>query len=138
MTTRTRWLIRHPLQSKYLLIVAASMLAPLLVLGFCFYKLVFHLLAQQMAFPEAIMSNLMPVIDSVNALLIIVVPLMALVILWFAVAISHQFVGPIQRMEGDLDKILAGDRGRRIHLREKDDLTGVASRINALLDQIKN
>lgn len=136
MTTRTRWLTRHPLQMKYILIVLVAMLAPILILGFCFYKLVFYLLAKQMVFPEAITANLLPVIDSINILLLVVLPFVAALVLWFAVAVSHQFVGPIERLESELDKILAGDRKRRIQLREDDDLKAVSEKINALLEKI--
>lgn len=137
MKTRTQWLLKHPLQGKYLLLVALAMLAPMLILGFCFYKLVFYLLAKQLAFPEAITANLFPVIQSVNHLLLWVLPLFSLLILWFAVLLSHQFVGPLERLEKELDQILAGDSSRRIYLRKKDDLKVIASKINRLLDRLR-
>jgi methyl-accepting chemotaxis protein len=134
---RTRWIFRHPLQMKYLLIVIVAILAPTLVTGFCFYKLVFNLLAQQLAFPEAVAENLIPVIEQVNSLLLIFIPLIFLVIAWLSIAISHQFVGPLERIEKDLDKILAGDYQHRIYLRQQDDLKDIASKINALVDRLR-
>ena len=137
MKIRTRWILKHPLQAKYLLLVILAMLTPLLTLGFCFYKITFRLLAEQIAFPEAITANLLPVIHGVNRLLLVTLPLSSLLILWLAVLLSHRFAGPLERLEKELDEILAGNTAHRISLREKDDLKGLALKINALLDRLK-
>ena len=137
MKVRTRWMMKHPIQAKYLLIVVVAMLAPTLVIGFCFYNLVFNLLALQLVFPEAIMGNLVPVIERVNTILAIALPVLALVVLWVAVIISHRFAGPIERLERELDRILDGDYSHRIDMRKKDDLKGVGKRINALLNKFQ-
>lgn len=137
MRARVKWFMKHPVQAKYLLIVILAMLAPTVVIGFCFYHLLFYLLARQMAFPEAIMANLMPVLDKVNALLAVALPIIFGTILWFAMVISHRFAGPIERLERDLDQILEGDYNHKVYMRKKDDLKGVAHRINALVGRIK-
>lgn len=133
MAWRIKWFMRHPVQAKYLLLVLVSMLAPMLLIGFCFYTLVFDLLARQMVFPEAIFGNLVPVIERVNNLLILTLPSLILILLWCALVISHRFAGPIERLEQDLDQILAGDTHHKVRLRKTDDLKGVADRINALV-----
>ena len=138
MVWRAKWFMRHPIQAKYLLLVLVAMLAPILLIGFCFYTLVFDLLARQMVFPEAIFSNLVPVVERVNTLLALTLPALALIILWFALVISHRFAGPIERLEADLDRILAGETKHRIRLRKNDDLKGVADRVNALVKRLSN
>ena len=137
MRLRTRWIMKHPVQAKYLLIVILAMLAPTLVIGFCFYNLVFNLLALQLVFPEAIMANLVPVIERVNMLLAVSLPVLAVLVLWFALIVSHRFAGPIERLERELDRILDGDYSHRIDMRKKDDLKGVGKRINALLNKFQ-
>ena len=137
MKVRAKWFMKHPIQAKYLLIVILAMLIPVLLIGFCLYNLIFNLLAKQMVFPEAIMANLVPVIDRVNAFLMLALPIAVLIILWFAIVISHRFAGPIERLESDLDQILAGDYTHRVHVRKRDDLMGVTKRINALLPLLK-
>ena len=132
MALRIKWFMRHPIQAKYLLLVLVAMLAPILLIGFCFYTLVFELLARQLVFPEAIYGNLVPVVERVNNLLILTLPVLIFVILWCALVISHRFGGPIERIENDLDQILAGDTHHKIRLRKHDDLRGVADRINTL------
>ena len=132
MGLRKRWLLRHPAQAKYLLLVLVAMLAPIVLVAFCFYTLVFDLMARQLVFPEAIFANLVPVIERINRLLALTLPVLSFVILWCALVISHRFAGPIERLESDLDQILAGNTRHRIRLRKNDDLKGVVERINAL------
>ena len=132
MAWRIKWFMRHPIQAKYLLLVLVAMLAPILLIGFCFYRLVFELLARQLVFPEAVYGNLVPVVDRVNNLLILTLPVLVFLILWCALMISHRFAGPIERIEADLDRMLVGDKQHRIRLRKNDDLKGVADRINTL------
>ena len=136
MKMRTKWIMKHPIQTKYLLIVIMAMLVPTVLVGFCFYSLVFNLLAEQMVFPEAIMANLAPVIERVNMLPTLILPVLVFVTLSVALVISHRFAGPIERLETDLDTILSGRYDYKISMRKKDDLSGVADRINALVKQI--
>src|SRR3989338_6276371 len=138
MAWRMKWFMRHPIQAKYLLLVLLAMLAPMILMGFCFYTLVFDLMAKQLVFPEAIFGNLVPVINRINNLLSLTLPVLALVILWCALIISHRFAGPIERLEKDLDQILSGDSRHRVHLRKNDDLRGVADRVNALVRRLHN
>jgi methyl-accepting chemotaxis protein len=134
---RKQRFMKHPIQAKYLWTVVAAMLAPALVLGFCFYHLVFRLMAEQMAFPEAILSNITPVIERVNVILWIAMPVLAALIFWAGLVVSHRFAGPIERLESELDRALEGQAYQPIRLRESDDLKGVADRINRLMEKTR-
>ena len=65
--------------------------------------------------------------------MIVSLPLIFVTVLVWGFVISHRFAGPIERIERDLDEILAGEWGRVIQLRANDDLTGVADRINRII-----
>ena len=135
---RSKWTIKHPAQLRYLLVVLLAMMVPILLLGTCFYVLVFNLLAKEMAFPEAIMTSLVPVIEQINMLLVIALPVLVLVFTLCALAISHRFAGPILRLERELERILAeNDYSHPIRVRKGDDLSVLAEKINRLLKKIK-
>lgn len=137
MRMRVPWIVKHPIQTKYLLIVLVAMLVPTLLIGLCLYHLVFRLLASQIIFPEAIASTVVPVIERVNGVLAVTLPLVLAALTAAAIAISHRFGGPIERLESDLDRILSGDLAHRIQMRPDDDLGGVARRINALAEKLR-
>ena len=130
---RPSWLTRHPIQSKYLFIVMMSMLCPTIVLASLLYFVIFTLMAEQFALPEGIYIMLMPVFYKVNLFMIIGMPIMFIVVFLWGLFISHRFAGPILRMEKDLDEILSGNWNKTIKLRKKDDLSGVADRVNKII-----
>lgn len=124
-----------PLQRKYLGVIALSMLLPTVIMLGCLYHLIFYLMANEMVFPEAIASTLIPVIDRVNWALLITMPLGGLFLLWLGLVVSHRFAGPIERIDRELDRILAGDRNHRIRVRKGDDWEAIVVKINRLIDQ---
>ena len=130
---RPSWLTRHPIQSKYLFIVMMSMLCPTIVLASLLYFVIFTLMAEQFALPEGIYIMLMLVFYKVNLFMIIGMPIMFIVVFLWGLFISHRFAGPILRMEKDLDEILSGNWNKTIKLRKKDDLAGVADRVNKII-----
>lgn len=50
---------------------------------------------------------------------------------------SHRIAGPVYRIETDISKVLAGEKGIKIHLRKNDKLKSLADKINALLDRLE-
>lgn len=131
---RMAWVTRHPIQSKYLFIVIMSMLGPTVLLSSCLYFLLFKLMAEQVALPEAIHGMIVPVFYKINVILVVGWPILFGIIFVWGLYISHRFAGPIERIEGDLEEVLKGNWDKRIRLRQKDDLNGIANRINALID----
>ena len=137
MNLRKKLFVNHPLQVRYLSVIVAAMLVPTLVIGLCMYHLVFYLLANEMVFPEAIASNLVPVIDRVNGIMAVTLPAIIAVIFWLGLVLSHRIVGPINRIEHELDRIIKGETHHRIRLRKNDGLMTIAHKINILTAKIK-
>ncbi|MCG3175997.1 MAG: hypothetical protein MOGMAGMI_00935 [Candidatus Omnitrophica bacterium] len=131
---RKKYWMGHPLQSKYLLFTLIVMLTPALLVTGCLYALIFRLLERQIAFPEAVASNVIPVIEQVNGILLVALPVVVAVGAILAVRISHRLVGPVQRLESELDRLASGRSKEPIRMRSTDDLKGVAERINRLMN----
>ncbi len=114
------------------------MLIPLIFIGGCLYYLIFTLVAEQLGIPESIAYNLFPVIKKINMILLFgVPPILILLILW-GVALSHRFVGPLERLEKELHRISRhNDYTKRIKVRKYDDIKPVADAINNLLDNVE-
>lgn len=47
---------------------------------------------------------------------------------------SHRIAGPVYRMQKDIEKVLAGEKGVRVQLRKNDKLKDLAEKLNALID----
>lgn len=134
--SRKKWFVKHPMQVKYLWMVAIAMLAPAAVVGFSFYHVMFRLMARQMAFPEAVASNIEPVVSRMNLFMAVTLPVVIAGIFLASLRLSHRFAGPLERLESELDRLLEGRNHAPIRVRENDDLAGVTRRINMLLQKL--
>lgn len=132
---RKKWWVKHPVQARFMTLVLAAMLVPLLVVGGGLYYLVFNLMAKQMAFPEAIDANLVPVLRTVNLWILFSLPILLSGIWWAAIVMTHRFAGPIERLERELDHVISGHAHSKIRMRQNDALKGIAERINLLLNR---
>lgn len=134
-TPRRKLFTGRPAQTKFLVLIIVSMLLPLVVIGGCLYYLIFTVLAEQLGIPESIAVNLFPVIEKINIILLVAMPPICALIVWWGAFLSHRFFGPLERLERDLERLAqSDDYTKRIVLRKTDDLRPVADRINALLD----
>ena len=122
-----------PIQKKLLFLIFASAVIPAAIVAAGMYYLIFNLLAWQITIPEAISSNLMPVLRKVNTIMAIAIPV-ALLIIWFAaMELSHRIAGPVYRIEKELDGVLSGAKHGPIILRKKDELKNIVEKINKIL-----
>ena len=135
---RTKLLTGRPVQLKYLVLLMASMVVPLVFVVGCLYYLIFNILAEQLGIPESIAYNLFPVIKKINFILLVGVPPLLLLLFAWGVALSHRFAGPLERIEKELEHISnSGNYAKRIHLRKNDDVRPLADSINKLMDKIE-
>ena len=90
------------------------MVIPTVFVGGCLYYLIFTVLAEQLALPDVIARDLVPVIESINYVLIIGLPIVFVILLTWAVILSYRFVAPLERLEEDLALIDEGDYSVRL------------------------
>ena len=134
---RKKIMTNRRVQLKYLVLLIVSMAVPLLFAIGCLYYLIFTVMAEQLGIPESIAYNLFPVVKKINTVLVIGLPPLFLLLIWWGVVLSHRIAGPLQRIEKELSKITnSHDFSHRINLRKNDDVKPVADAINKLLDSL--
>ena len=115
--------LNKSLQSHYLFILVLSMIIPTVFVGGCLYYFIFTVMAEQLALPDVIARNLLPVIYQINIVLLIGLPIVFVIMLTWAIVLSYRFVGPLERLEEDLGRIDNGDYSVRLQIR-KDHMRG--------------
>jgi signal transduction histidine kinase len=123
---------------RYLGSILIAIIVPSLFVGTCLYYLIFMILADQIAIPEAIASTLMPSVKTVNAILITGFPLILILLVGWGVFVSHRLAGPIKRLERELDMVIEEKKHtHKITLRKDDDLRPLADKINTLIGLVR-
>ena len=112
------------------------MIIPTLFVGGCLYYVILTIMADQIALPDIIARDLMPVIQRINVLLGIGLPVVFALISTWAFILSYRFLSPLERLEEDLKKIDDGDYSVRLQIKKDHDLKPVADIINDLVDQL--
>jgi len=131
MKKKRTYFIDHTIQRKYLRVVLFAMLGPTLVVGGCLYYLIWETVAYELAIPELISRTLFPAYHRVNHLLLIGLPLVFVVILFFAARLAHRIAGPIYRIEQELESMVeTRNFTKAIQIRPKDELHPLVKKIN--------
>lgn len=120
-------------QKKMLFLVFSSAILPAVIVAACLYYLIFHMIASQMVFPEAIAYNVIPVLRKINVIIAVALPLSLFLIWIIALELSHRVAGPLYRMEKELDERINGHKHGPIRLREKDEFKLLADKFNKLI-----
>jgi hypothetical protein len=133
---RKKKFMATPIQKRILILIFASAVIPTSLAVVALYYLIFNLMAWQIGIPEAIAYNLIPVVQKVNLIISITIPI-ALLLIWFiALELSHRIAGPLFRLEKELDERITGKTsGVDIKLRKKDELKTLVGKINKLINK---
>jgi len=115
----------------------ALIAVPLVTLLAGLYYLIYYSVFNQMLIPEAITATLLPAMRKVNIVVVFAVPALLFIILRMALVYSNRIVGPLPRLEREIDKVLAGDHSVRLKARDKDELNTFIKKINLLLEKIE-
>lgn len=134
---RRRYFIKSGLQGKYLRLIFMAIALPTFLFSFCLCYLVIYLMAEQLGIPESIAYNITPVVIKISIIIILGLPLVSGLLLFWGLVISHRIAGPVYRLEQELAKISRGDFSVRIKFRTKDELASIAEGINKVLDKVQ-
>lgn len=130
---RRKYLVDKPFQYRYMSLVAI----PLVFLLAGLYYLIYYSVFRQMLIPEAIAATLLPAMKKVNIIVAFALPVVLFIIVRVSLVYSNRIIGPIPRIERELDKAIAGDYSIRLKARDKDELSDFISKINTLLEKIE-
>lgn len=129
---RHKFFVNKDVQLRYIGLIVISLL--LLLTGL--YCLMYYSVFSQILIPEAIAATLLPAMKKVNITVLLTAPFMLFIILRIALVYSNRIIGPIPRLEKELDRVIAGDYSVRVKTRDKDALKSLVKKINTVLENI--
>lgn len=135
---RKFYLAQNRLESHYLRLLVLSLILPTLTVGGCLYYLIFYLLARQIGIPEAVSEQLSPVVAKLNVFLLVSIPILFVMLMSVGIFLSRRLAGPIERLERELEEIIAANlMSNRLKLRKDDELKPMIDSVNLLLERIE-
>lgn len=134
MRRRRIYLVKKPMQFRYM----ALIFLPLVTFLAALYYLIYYSVFTQMLIPEAVSVTLLPAMKKVNLVVFIFAPVALYLLLRAALIYSNRIIGPIPRLERELDRAITGDYSVRLKARDNDDLKSFVDKINLLLDKVES
>lgn len=134
---RGRDFFANPLHREIFFLVSFASILPALIIAVALFYLIFNITADAVGIPESIVYNIIPAAKRVVLIVSLAAPLVIAVILAAVHKVTHQIVGPFDRIIRELDECLQGSKKDRILLRKNDKFWPLVNRINDLLDKLR-
>ncbi len=132
------WYSRDPLQTKYLILVLISMLLPVLVMYVSTSYLLKWLTRAMISLPQEAFLEISTSYEKLKYFWASGTIGAFLIVLLWGLYFSHRLIGPMRRLERDLDEVINGNMTKDIKVRPEDDLKGVADRIQQLVVRLRS
>jgi methyl-accepting chemotaxis protein len=124
--------VKKSLQLRYGLIAFFVLLIVTGIVGWDVYFTINYRLVN-MVEPE-----ILPVLNTINYLLIVKMGIYALIIFLGSYFISFKLAGPLYRFEQSCEEVGNGDLTYRVHLRKNDELLDLQDKFNLMIDSLQS
>lgn len=131
-----RQFFANSLHRELFIFIFLAAFIPVLVSTLALFYLIFNITAQEIGFPEAVATTILPAAQRVIQILLFGTPVVIAVILFLAYKITHKIIGPFDRIVRELEECLAGQRSGPIGVRAQDKFASLVEKINLLLARI--
>ena len=133
---RRRYLVERKFQLRFAGMILLFMFAVALFCSLTIYYNTWMLLGEKLAnvYPQGRLAGILKQANFVLfKRLLLITPLVGIL----AIVLSHRIAGPIFRIKKTLDEVIKGDYGKRLYLRNTDELKDVAESINSLVELLE-
>ncbi|MBF0104074.1 MAG: hypothetical protein HQM16_01995 [Deltaproteobacteria bacterium] len=134
---RKRLLVLPSLQIKFIMTAVLLFWLPIMVLSVIILNSLNDMLDVSKAADMLVKQSIASTATLLSAMLFIAVPVLTAAIIYLVYVFTSQIVGPVYRIEADIDKFLSNPTPTVIVLRKKDAFHSLAARINLLLQKIE-
>ena len=118
-------------------LIFLAVFTPTIITTVSLFYLIFNITAEQIGIPEAIAYNILPAAQRVTIILLVTIPLAVVGILVLTHKLTHNIVGPFDRIVRELGECVDGKRNGPITVRQSDKFLPLVNRINQLLAKLK-
>ena len=133
---RNKLLITPNLQLKFVFITVLAAWIPIFILSIEILRRLNDILNAAKNADVVIQQNILASVTVISTVLFIAVPLFTILLVYLMYVLTNRIVGPIYRLETDLDEILTGRGSRVIQFRKNDAFQTLAVKVNMLLDKL--
>ncbi|MBU1862466.1 MAG: hypothetical protein KKH94_02240 [Candidatus Omnitrophica bacterium] len=134
---RSQYIVQPKLQYKLMFLVLLSIMIPALLTFICLFALIRSIILDAQINNEMVYTTLFFLSRKIYIILTAGFFFIAALLLFWTSLFFHRIVGPLYRLENEIDKCLKGTRIRKITFRKHDKYKSLAHKINALVEKVQ-
>ncbi len=139
MRKRRKQLIVNPrVQYKLLFLILVSVIIPTFLTFMSLYFLIQSIIIEAQIESEVVYSALLFMSNKVFAILFVGFIFITVLLLTWSLIFIHRIVGPIYRLERELEKVIDGKKVTKIRFRKNDSFASLADKINTLITRLQS
>lgn len=139
MRKRRRQIIVNPkVQYKLLLLILVSVLIPTLLTFLSLFFLIQSIVIEAQIESEVVYNSLIFLNHKIFAILVCGFLCITVLLITWSLLFIHRIVGPLFRLEKELDKMISGKKISKISFRKYDSFTSLAEKFNVLIDRLQD
>ncbi len=129
--------VNSQIQLKLLFLILLSVLIPTFLTFLSLHYLMQSILTNAKVHSDTMHTTLLFVSNQMFAILVIGFIFIATLLAAWGLIFIHRIVGPLYRLEIEVDKIIAGKKTQKIRFRKNDYYASLASKINILIEKVQ-
>ena len=133
---RRQFIVNPIIQYKLLFLILISIIIPTLLTFMSLFFLIRSILLEAQINNELVYNALLFLSRKVYIILLAGFSFVSVLLLMWALIFIHRIVGPLYRLERELDNIIDGKKINKIRFRKNDSFLSLADKINRLVDMI--
>mgnify|MGYP001770017346 CR=1 FL=1 len=139
MINKRKQLISIPnIQYKFIIFIFISLCIPSIIISFWCYSIL-HALVSHAESTEILRSALILGVRKITIVILIGFSLISSLLFYWSIIFSNRIVGPIYRLEKEIEEIIATNNfKRRLRFRKHDSFQSLAAQINHLLEALSS
>ena len=119
-----------------LFLIFISISIPAVIMSFYTYSVLNNIIISTQPTSELVQNAIALSVRKLGLVMFGGFAALATLLLYWATIFSHRIVGPIYRLEQELENMIATGEKRKIHFRKHDAFQALADKVNYLLDSI--
>jgi len=131
---RKQYIINPPVQFKLTLLILLSVIIPTILTFLMLFFLIQNILLEAQMNNQMVYHALLFMSHKVYCILFIGFVLVTILLILWSTIFIHRIVGPLYRLEKELDKMIEGKPITKIRFRKNDKLTNLADKLNTLIE----
>ena len=132
---RKQYIVNPPAQFKLMFLILISIIIPTLLTFMTLFFLIQSILIDAKLNNETVYTALLFLSHKIYLVLVLGFILVTVLLLSWSSLFLHRIVGPLYRLEKEIEKVIQGEKIKRIRFRKNDSFAGLADKINTLVEK---